>query len=323
MANTRDFKSLGEFAKNAIEVDQSNQPVRDPSQSYRNTDFSTFQQQQGKQFSVLPVSENVNQQVLNQSQFTNLIDRQGIPGWRFDVEYNIPAVVWGSDGKLYKCIRDGNINVDPITEDPENPNWWSEFVTLQDSSIDYTSQTPGDEGARNVGCTYTPFYNATPDGQILQDRLADDSDRLYKMNNLRVAAWGAFVVSDGSTAPFTPSQAFNISQVSVTSYYLNAQGSSTIGYLTLSFSNNIPTPYMYFLEIHPAVAWAVSENGGVITKRFIQSKYDFVSDALTNEIKIGSLTLDNTVVGKDAGWGREDSLSRFDWFVNFFAFLID
>ena len=105
MADTRNFISLGQYAKNAEKVQEPNVPIRVPSQSYRNISFTQFQQQIGNQFNLVPVSENFNQQIYNVSQFTDLIDRTGIPGWRFDVEYNIPAAVWASDNKLYKSIR--------------------------------------------------------------------------------------------------------------------------------------------------------------------------------------------------------------------------
>lgn len=317
MADTRDFKSLGEFAVDADEVQPpDDETPRVPGQSYRNTKFTTFQQNQGKQFGLVPVSENFNQQIYNASQFTNLIDRAGIPDWRFDVEYNIPAAVWGSDNKLYKCIRNGNINVDPITEeDPENPEWWGEFVSLQEIGVDYTSQELGNEGASHVGATFTPFFNAIPEGKTLQDSLKYEADRMYKMHNLRVLAYFNGSVS-GSGVINTIGE-FNIDTINVVNYYIPTTPGSdpTVGYITINYTNNIPTPYLYSISINPRI-FIISTAGFVVN----HSSSSSVADATASSIKIGLLTLMNKTIPT---WGFEDGFAREQWNINFYAYEID
>lgn len=316
MADTRDFKSLGEFAVDADEVQPpDDETPRVPGQSYRNTKFTTFQQNQGKQFGLVPVSENFNQQIYNASQFTNLIDRTGIPGWLHDIEYNIPAAVWGSDNKLYKCIRNGNINVDPVTEDPDNPEWWGEFVSLQEIGVDYTSQELGNEGASHVGATFTPFFNAIPEGKTLQDSLKYEADRMYKMHNLRVLAhFNGDVSGSGSVNTI---KEFNISTIGVVNYYIPTTPDSdpTVGYITINYTNNIPTPYLYFVSIRPLIG---TFNIGTTIVTHAQSSS--VADVTTSSIKIGYLMLINKSF---APWGFEDSFSRTAWGIHFYAYAID
>lgn len=160
MANTRDFKSLGVVASDAIPVTEDGE--RTIGDSYRRTNLSDAQQVSGELFdrpTVNPRTEFLNQKIFNQSSFTDTIDPRGIPGWTNLVDYAPPAMVWASDGTpgngaLYFCLRENGPNsfvVDPVTDNQESPIYWRIFENPEQLRLDLADETPGTEGSRLVG----------------------------------------------------------------------------------------------------------------------------------------------------------------------------
>lgn len=329
MASTRDFISLGKFAKNADEVQEPNVPERVPGESFRNTSFTTFQQEIGKQFNIIPVSENVNQQIFNQTKFTDLIDKQGIPGWSEEVTYNKPAVVHASDGKLYFNKRDGNINVDPVGTINEDEEWWGEFIGAENLDNIYASEVEGDEGARLVGVTNTPNEIKFPRvGETLQNALERNEKLLAdNMKNVNILASGFFTVFNNGTITITKSH--NITSGVITNYSKTADirnGTvNRIGYVTINFTNPIDTPYLYMLSVENFIFFITSSQDKILLHQTSNS----IADPTSTSIKIGSLMLANRQgVDIPAGswppvWGVEDPASREIWKINLTCFVID
>lgn len=333
MATTRgdDFKSLGKFAGTANQVTPG-VGERLNTESYRNTALTPLQQRRGKQFGVVPVSENVNQQIFNQTQFTDLIDTQGIPGWSFQVTYDKPAAVLASDGKIYFNKRDGNINTDPLSGRNKDAEYWGEFVSGGDLANLYAVETEGQEGARLVGTNYVPSLNPRPepDPMTLQSSLTDEYARLLPMQNMEILAEVNARVKIEDFPQFTAldAKSFNIDSIDITKYDKDVPAGGApidrLGFLTINFTNPIPTPYIYTLEIIPDGSHVFTKLGGN-TRFTIHATSLSVADATATSIKVGGIWLTNggaiaPVPGWPANWGDEDPSSRKTWKVGLTCF---
>jgi hypothetical protein len=329
MATTRDFVSLGEFAKNADEIQEPGPPVRVPDEAYRNTSFTQFQQQIGKQFGVVPVSENFNQQVFNQTQFTDLIDKKGIPGWTDNVTYDKPAVVHASDGRLYFNRRDGNINIDPVGAVNQNQEWWGEFIDGSDLANIFASEVEGEEGARLVGVTNTNNESEVSRvGETLQNGLQRNEILLAdNMKNLRLLASVDMAIDNNQSVLIHNSFNFDSVDFVIYSKIAVAENGTTdrIGYITINFTNPIPTPYLYrFNDIFHGYL-----NQG--SKIYLHKAAYSVASPTATSISLGKLVLDDRQ-GIDTPpapgswppvWGIEDPASRVFGLINFQCFVLD
>jgi hypothetical protein len=184
MANTRDFKSLGVMASDAVEVTEDG--VRDVGTAYRRTNLPDLVQTEGELFNEFPITENINQKLFNQSSFTDIIDRTGILGWTNLVDYSPPAVVWTNDGTpntgdFYLCLRASGPStsvVDPISDDQGNPVFWRILENPEQLRLDLADETPGAEGSRLVGYNKVDTNGGVDDGLTVKDAL----DALFKRN---------------------------------------------------------------------------------------------------------------------------------------------
>lgn len=195
MSNTREFKSLGIWAENA----ETTLPIVPlPGIAYRNTGFSQADNEEGELYDSIPDSANFNQAMFIISSFTDTIDKHGTPGWYDMVDYDpLPALVWASDGKFYVALQPSGPNTAAGVRDPANglePDYWQELISSVVLELDLSSQTPGDEGARQVGTTFQPDTTdfPTPVGQTVQDTLDFNAERAYKLFNTRLVFAGAF-----------------------------------------------------------------------------------------------------------------------------------
>lgn len=348
MATTRDFKSLGEVAVDANEV--SSPGERTEGESYRNIEFTTFQQNRGKQYSFVPVSENVNQQLYNQSQFTNSIDSQGIPGWKDSVTYAKAAAVFGSDGKLYLSKREENINVDPV-DDEYSPDWWELFEGGAEIASKFASQVPGSEGSRLVGNTQRlyppdkviPMPTIGYKRETIKESL-DRNTRLFEqMENVEIlASLGAATININHDYPSSAvdqnfADSFNINTIDITAYSKTAPqpGGTTIkiGYLTINFINPIPTPYLYSATIFPENGLVSALVGDEVVifpdiggRPFYGVTSSSVANVTANSIDIGCLVLarppDSFSPEWPSDWGNENPTTRILWTINLFCYRI-
>lgn len=156
MSNTRDFISLGVVAKNATPVDNDSDPERVAGDTYRKTDVTEFQEEEGELYNVPPSTEFINQKTYNQSSFTDIINKNGIVGWSKQIDYAPPAVVWGSDNKFYTCKAPSGPStkiVDPISDNQSKPLYW---IVLDNAGLlreQLAVETAPNEGDRRVGYT--------------------------------------------------------------------------------------------------------------------------------------------------------------------------
>ncbi len=336
MPTTRDFKSLGEFAANAIEVDSPGS--RAPTDSYRNTGFTTFQQNQGKQFGVVPVSENVNQQIYNQSQFTNLVDTQGIPGWKNSVAYDVPAIVFGSDHRIYLNKRNGNINVDPA-EDEYASEWWELFESDEDLSNIYSNQTPGEEGATLVGSTdklnETISFKgpSSINGLTLQENLTGIYNKILPMQNVKILAQlnSEVLVTQFPTATLGNTFInYNVDTADIVKYSKPPPAElpvGTIGYITINFLNPIPTPYIYDLQIYGSRQFVAIFSPGKPNQYVLHNDSFSVANPTANSIDVCQFVPTNTespnMPNWPLAWGNEDPLTRERWLISLTCFTLE
>ena len=127
MATTRDFKSLGVWAESA-DIVIPVEPLTGV--AYRDETVTEGQNEAGEGFDTIPNSATFNQRLFIVSSFTDLMDTHGIVGWSDQVDYDIPAMVFGSNGLFYLALQASGPSTSP--QDPTvAPTFWEEFVTRQ------------------------------------------------------------------------------------------------------------------------------------------------------------------------------------------------
>lgn len=208
MTSTRTFTSLGVVASTATPVDNDSDPDRVQGVSYRKTDVTTFQEEEGELYNVPPSTEFINQKLFNQSSFTDVLNKNGVVGWSNQIDYTPPAIVWGSDNKFYTCkVPNGPSTkiVDPISDDQSNPIYW---VILDNAGLlreQLAVQTPGDEGDRRVG--YTDI--------TVQTALDKAFNILSGLGNFKIVfSLNTYIVPYDPDRPYMlTTQAFNIANI--------------------------------------------------------------------------------------------------------------
>jgi hypothetical protein len=240
MSNTRDFTSLGVVAKNAVPVNQDNDPDRIVGTPYRNTDLTTFQVTEGERFNIPPVSENDNQKLFNQSSFTDVIDKRGIVGWSNLVDYAKPSLVYASDGNFYTCIKPSgptppNFIVDPITDNQDAPLYWLIYKNSTALALDLANQTPGSEGSRLVGYTNKTLYQGIYD--CINNLVSSKHIKILASANFRIQALSGI----NNTVFFGTPAVFNVA--SITGYTVTTDSVPYISHVDISFENDIDANY--------------------------------------------------------------------------------
>lgn len=101
MSSTRSVKSPGVWG-----ADASTSIPASPlaGVSYRNTGITSGQTRGGWPFDTLVDSAKFNEMLYRYTSLLDVIDRQGVLGWSNQVDYTVPALAWGSDGALYRCL---------------------------------------------------------------------------------------------------------------------------------------------------------------------------------------------------------------------------
>ncbi len=203
MGTTRDFKSLGIVATDAQQV--TGMGLRTKGESYRLTNLTDIQQIAGELYDVNPRTEDLNQKLFNQSSFTDLLDKKGSIGWTNLVDYARPALVWGSDGEYYICLRDNGPSTfifDPVNDNVDNPQFWQIFENAQQLRLDLTDETPGDEGARLVGHNYIDVNDGRDEGLTVKTALDNAFLALVGIQGIDLLAFATVLtVSNVITPP--------------------------------------------------------------------------------------------------------------------------
>lgn len=218
MATTRTFKSLGVFAEDANTVIPVT-PV--PGVAYRNTNTSEVQNKEGFTYaSPPPDSAMTNQKLYISTSFTDTIDRHGIPGWSDQVNYDVPAIVWGTDGEFYYALQESGPGTGAGVQDPiTSPAYWTLTDSTDELKAELAEQSPTIQGTRLVGhsnftlASWVPFATARIDTTLIDPFI-------YRRNVPFINLFGG---SPGLVeVGFTPAQPNTLFGVQVTPMTLGA-----------------------------------------------------------------------------------------------------
>lgn len=194
MSNTRDFKSLGVQASDAVEVTEDG--FRDKGTAYRRTNLTGLQQTEGELYDEPPSTANINQKLYNSSSFTDAIDTTGILRWSNLVDYEPPAFVWNNDGTIntgdfYVCLRASGPStspVDPLSDNQDNPVFWRILENPEQLRLDLADETPGNEGSKLVGYNNFNTNGGVDDGLTVKAALDVLSSRVNPLVGINILA---------------------------------------------------------------------------------------------------------------------------------------
>lgn len=123
MSSTRSFKSPGIFAADA---NTTIPPVPIQGVSYRNASTGADETPDGWPYQQVVDSAEFNQIMFQYGSIIDFIDKHGILGWSDDINYSVPAIVFGSDGNLYIALLSSGPSTAP--QDPiSSPLYWRMF----------------------------------------------------------------------------------------------------------------------------------------------------------------------------------------------------
>lgn len=123
MSSTRSVKSPGVWAADATTTIPGS-PLSGV--AYRRTSVVSADAREGWPFDTLVDSAEFNELLYRYATLIDIMDRQGVLGWSDQVDYTTTALVFGSDGVLYKSLLASGPTTtarDPIS----NPTYWSAF----------------------------------------------------------------------------------------------------------------------------------------------------------------------------------------------------
>ena len=156
MASTRNVISPGVFAQNASTTIPT-PPVqgaayRDPATSESVVNgWSYFNKVNSAEF---------NQWMYQYSSLLNIVDKQGILGWSDQVNYAVPAIVFGSDGNLYRALQASGPTSggtkDPIT----SPTFW---LNSSATNLKFAANRTSNSTITNNSATRVVYNNVVSD----------------------------------------------------------------------------------------------------------------------------------------------------------------
>lgn len=124
MSSTRNFKSPGVFAENASTTIP---PTPIAGVAYRDAVNGDDDTENGWRFGTTVQSQDWNQVMYLITSMLQMVDKQGILGWSKLVDYQPPAIVFGSNGLLYVALQasgPGTSVADPVS----SPSSWERFA---------------------------------------------------------------------------------------------------------------------------------------------------------------------------------------------------
>lgn len=136
MSSTRDFKSPGIFAEDATTVIP---PTPIAGVAYRDAVGGTADTPNGWRYGTRVESQDWNQIMFMITSMLGMIDKQGILGWSDLVDYEVPALVFGSNGLPYLAMQASGPSTAPQDPTAGLP-YWSEFA-LHGMQVLTSSQT--------------------------------------------------------------------------------------------------------------------------------------------------------------------------------------
>lgn len=123
MSSTRSFKNPGIFADNATTVIP---PTPIAGVAYRDAVTGTDDTPNGWRYGTRVASQDWNQVMFLLTSMMGMIDSQGVLGWSDQVDYAVPALVFGSNGLPYIALQasgPATAAQDPISA----PLYWEQF----------------------------------------------------------------------------------------------------------------------------------------------------------------------------------------------------
>lgn len=125
MSSTRDFKSPGVFAQDAS-ITIPTTPIAGV--AYRDAVSGTDDVGSGWRYGTRVESQDWNQIMFLVTSMLSVVDKKGLLGWSNLVDYDEPALAFGSDGKIYSWVSASGPN-NGGAKDPASglPAYWVEF----------------------------------------------------------------------------------------------------------------------------------------------------------------------------------------------------
>lgn len=122
MASTREVIAPPVFASEANTVIP---PTPIAGVTYRDPDGAPARSPAGWPYQQIVNSADFNQIMFLISSLLSIMDRKGILGWSQDVNYSEPALVFGSDGFVYKWIQASGPSLGGSRDPASSPSYWS------------------------------------------------------------------------------------------------------------------------------------------------------------------------------------------------------
>lgn len=230
MSNTRDFKSLGVWAEDAV-TPVPGFPVSGT--SYRDETVTETANKLGDAYDTKPDSAVFNQKMFIITSFLDLMDKHGVVGWTDLVDYVVPAIVWGSDNSFYQALQASGPSTavkDPISE----PTYWELVTSATQLRTDLADETPGTEGSRLVGYNKFDVNGGIDDGLTVKEALDEVAENVDNLQGLKIILSGSF---DGTTGLVVGS-AFNVYQ-NKAFFEINPENNNIINFLVLLEDDSI------------------------------------------------------------------------------------
>lgn len=124
MASTRSFKSPGVFAENASTTIP---PTPIAGVAYRDAVTGADDTPNGWRYGTRVESQDWNQVMFMLTSMLAMQDKQGLLGWSDQVDYDVPAIVFGSNGLLYIALQASGPSTAPQDPTAGLP-YWSDFA---------------------------------------------------------------------------------------------------------------------------------------------------------------------------------------------------
>lgn len=124
MSSTRDFKNPGIFAEDASTTIP---PTPIAGVAYRDAVTGTDDTPNGWRYGTRVESQDWNQIMFLMTSMMGMMDRQGLLGWSDKVDYDVPALVFGSNGIPYLAMGASGPSTAP--QDPiSSPIYWQQLA---------------------------------------------------------------------------------------------------------------------------------------------------------------------------------------------------
>ncbi len=286
MATTRDFKSPGVFALNASTTIP---PVPIQGVSYRDITTTIAEANDGWPYAEVVNSAEYNQILHQYSSMLNSMDKQGILGWSNQVDYAVPAIVFGSNNTIYLATAASG----PATavQDPISTTgfWISLSQALLPSTV--IDGATFEASVANGEVVYWDNANSRFDEAIATGTATQNAIGIADVTNARVHLFGLVTGLSG----LTPNTAYYLSTatpgaITTTKPVTNAvrigtsKGTTTI-YLDINHLNNSGSVVTNQTRITSSTVQALI-GASIEEQTFTPLSYTFTADGSLYWIKL-------------------------------------